>query len=409
MSSASNFVIVGAGLAGATAARTLREEGFDGGIHLIGAELHLPYIRPPLSKGFLAGTDDRDSVFVESSAWYRKHDIDLRLGTAATALDPSAQRVELDSGDSIAYDAVLLATGSTARRLAIPGAELHGVRTLRTLDDSEALHAELAPGGRRLVLIGSGWIGMEVAATARTLGNDVTVLERDPIPLANALGDELGSMFAELHVEHGVDLRPSVVVSEIVGERGRVTGVRLDTGEQFDADLVLVGVGASPNLDLARGAGAAIDSGVLTDAALRTDLPNVYAAGDIAEAYHPLADMRLRSEHWANALHGGAAAARSMLGELESYDDIPYFYTDQYDLGMEYSGFGPLTRGAEIVYRGDRARREFISFWVVDGRVVAGMNVNVWDVNEAVQGIISRGDRVDPLRLADEGVPLEEL
>ncbi|MGH3703385.1 MAG: NAD(P)/FAD-dependent oxidoreductase [Agromyces sp.] len=409
MSSASNFVIVGAGLAGASAAKTLREEGFGGGIRLIGAEAHHPYIRPPLSKEYLAGTAERDSVFVEPSGWYREHDIDLRLGTVVTALDPSAQRIELDSGDSIAYDALLLATGSIARRLTIPGAELEGVRTLRTLDDSEALHAELEGGGRRLVLIGSGWIGMEVAATARTLGNEVTILERDPVPLANALGDELGGMFAELHVEHGVELRTSVVVTEITGEGGRATGVRLEGGELFAADLVLVGVGAVPNLDLARGAGAAIGSGVLTDAALRTDLANVWAAGDIAEAYHPLAGMRLRSEHWANALHGGAAAARSMLGQLESYDDIPYFYTDQYDLGMEYSGFGPLTRDAEIIYRGDRDGREFIAFWVADGRVVAGMNVNVWDVNEAVQGVISRGHRVEPSRLADAGVPLEEL
>lgn len=405
----SRIVIVGGGLAGATAAKTLRDEGYDGAVHLIGAEAHHPYIRPPLSKDYLAGTAERASVFVESPEWYLEREIDLRLGATVTELDAGAQRVVLDSGASIDYDALLLATGSTARRLTIPGAELSGVRTLRTLDDSEALHDELASGGRRLVLIGSGWIGMEVAATARTLGNEVTILERDPVPLANALGDELGAMFAGLHVEHGVELRTSVVVTEITGSDGRATGVRLDSGELFAADLVLVGVGAIPNLDLARSTGAAIGSGVLTDAALRTDVANVFAAGDIAEAYHPLAGMRLRSEHWANALHGGAVAARSMLGQSVSYDDIPYFYTDQYDLGMEYSGFGPLTVGAEIVYRGDRTGREFISFWVADGRVVAGMNVNVWDVNEAVQGIIGRGDRVDPARLADERVPLEEL
>jgi 3-phenylpropionate/trans-cinnamate dioxygenase ferredoxin reductase subunit len=405
----SSIVIVGGGLAGASAAKTLRDEGFDGAIHLIAAEAHHPYIRPPLSKDYLAGTAERDSVFVESPEWYLRREIDLRLATTVTELDAGSQRVVLDSGASIDYDALLLATGSTARRLTIPGAELQGVRTLRTLDESEALHRELVNGDRRLVLIGSGWIGMEVAATARTLGNEVTILERDPVPLANALGDELGAMFAEMHVEHGVELRPSVVVTEITGSDGRATGVRLDTGELFAADLVLVGVGAIPNLDLARSAGAALGSGVLTDAALRTDVTNVWAAGDIAEAYHPLVDLRLRSEHWANALHGGAAAARSMLGLEVSYDDIPYFYTDQYDLGMEYSGFGPLTGGAEIVYRGDRKAREFISFWVADGRVVAGMNVNVWDVNEAVQGVIRRGNRVDTARLADERVPLEEL
>lgn len=409
MAETQNHVIVGAGLAGATACTTLRAEGFDGHITLVGSEAHEPYIRPPLSKDYLAGTAARDSVFVEAPAWYAEHDVELVLGTTVTRLDPSAQRVGLDTGATLRYDALLLATGSRARRIDVPGSDLVGVHALRTLDDAEELHAQLAHGGKRLVLIGSGWIGMEVAATARTLGNDVTVLERDRIPLANALGDELGTMFAELHIERGVDLRPSVVVESITGEGGRVNGVRLESGEVIAADLVLVGIGAIPNIELARSAGAACDSGVLTDAALRTDLPNVFAAGDIAEAFHPLAGMRLRSEHWANALHGGAVAARSMLGLPAAHDGIPYFYTDQFDLGMEYSGFGPLTRGAEVVYRGDRERREFIAFWVADGRVVAGMNVNVWDVNESVQGIIRRANRVDPQRLADESVPLDEL
>jgi 3-phenylpropionate/trans-cinnamate dioxygenase ferredoxin reductase subunit len=250
---------------------------------------------------------------------------------------------------------------------------------------------------------------MEVAATARTLGNEVTILQRGTIPLAKALGDELGRMFAELHAEHGVDIRSSVAVASIAGEGGHVTAVVLEGGELVPADLVLVGAGADPNLGLAVAAGLAVDDGVLVDAALRTSRPDIFAAGDIANALHPLVDLRLRSEHWANALNGGAAAARSMLGQDVSYDDIPYFYTDQFDLGMEYSGFAPLARGADVVYRGDRDKREFIAFWVADGHVVAGMNVNVWDVNEAVQGIIRRGNRVDPARLADPAVPLEEL
>ena len=280
---------------------------------------------------------------------------------------------------------------------------------LRTLDDSETLHALLAEGGRRLVLIGSGWIGMEVAATARILGNEVTILERKPIPLANALGDELGAMFADLHTENGVDLRPSVVVESITGTDGRATGVVLVGGEVIPADLVLVAVGVIPNIGLADAAGLAVEDGVLVDASLKTSGPDIYAAGDVATAYHPVAGMRLRSEHWANALNGGKAAARSMLGEEVSHDDIPYFYTDQFDLGMEYSGFGPLTRGAGVVYRGNRADREFIAFWLSGGRVVAGMNVNVWDVNDAVQGIIRRANLVDPARLVYENVPLEEL
>jgi NADPH-dependent 2,4-dienoyl-CoA reductase/sulfur reductase-like enzyme len=250
---------------------------------------------------------------------------------------------------------------------------------------------------------------MEVAATARTLGNVVTILERTPIPLANALGDELGAMFADLQTENGVDLRPSVVVESIVGKDGRATGVVLVGGEVILADLVLVAVGAIPNIGLADAAGLAIDNGVLVDASLQTSEPDIYAAGDIANAYHPVARTHLRSEHWANALNGGKAAARSMLGEEMSYDNIPYFYTDQFDLGMEYSGFGPLTQGAELVYRGDRVGREFIAFWLADGRVVAGMNVNVWDVNDAIQGIIRRANLVDPVRIVDEKVPLDEL
>jgi 3-phenylpropionate/trans-cinnamate dioxygenase ferredoxin reductase subunit len=237
----------------------------------------------------------------------------------------------------------------------------------------------------------------------------VTILERDEIPLAAAVGEELGSMFAELHLEHGVVLRRSVVVDSIVGMNGRATGVTLTGGETIEADLVLIGVGAVPNVELAKAAGLEIDNGVLVDAALCTSDERIFAAGDIANAYHPVIGQRLRSEHWANALGSGAAAGRSMLGQPVSFDDIPYFYTDQFDLGMEYSGYGPLTKGATIVYRGDRAAREFIAFWLAGGKVVAGMNVNVWDVNEAVQGIIRRGNTVDPAKLADESIPLEGL
>ena len=409
MANSEGFVVVGAGLAGASAVRGLREGGFFGRIRLIGAEAHRPYIRPPLSKDYLSGSADRESVFVDSEGWYVENNIELFQSTTVTAIHPAEHRLDLDNSIPIGYDKLLLTTGSAPRRLTIPNADLDGVHYLRTLDDSETLHTLLAEGGRRLVLIGSGWIGMEVAATARTLGNEVTILERNPIPLADALGDELGAMFADLHTENGVDLRPSVVVESIAGKDGRATGVALAGGEVVSADLVLVGVGAIPNIGLANAAGLAIDNGVLVDASLQTSEQDIYAAGDIANAYHPVAGMRLRSEHWANALNGGKAAARSMLGEKVSYDNIPYFYTDQFDLGMEYSGFGPLTHGAEVVYRGDRAGREFIAFWLAGSRVVAGMNVNVWDVNDAVQGIIRRANFVDPARLVDEKVPLESL
>jgi len=285
--------------------------------------------------------------------------------------------------------------------------------TLRRLDDSQALAAELRDGGRRLVVIGAGWIGMEVAATARGFGNEVAILERDDVPLAAALGPEMGEVFRALHLEHGVDLRTSVAVERITGS-DRADGVVVD-GETLPADLVLIGVGAVPDTALAEAAGLDILNGVLTDASLRTSAPDVYAAGDVANPFHPVLQRHLRSEHWANALNAGKVAARAMLGMPASFDDIPYFYTDQYDLGMELSGYAPLMADAELVVRGDREAREFVAFWVdaADstgrGRVVAGMNVNVWDVNETVQALIRSGERVDAERLRDANVPLDSL
>lgn len=409
MPDSESYVIVGAGLAGASAAKTLRQEGFTGPIRLIGAEAHRAYDRPPLSKDYLSGAADRDSVFVFPEDWYAEHDVELLLGTPVTRIDAARRLIHTDAGKELAYSKLLLATGSSARRLSIPGTDLPGVHYLRTLEDSETLRSLLAGGSMRLVVIGSGWIGMEVAATARTLGNEVTILERGPIPLAAALGDELGQMFADLHEQNGVILRRSVSVESVIGENGRATAVKLENGEVIPADLVLVGIGATPNVHLADAAGLTIDNGISVDASLRTSDPNIFAAGDIANAYHPLAKVWMRSEHWANALNGGEAAARSMLGQNVSFEDIPFFYTDQFDVGMEYSGFAPLARGAEVVYRGDRLGREFIAFWLAGGKVVAGMNVNVWDVNEAIQGVIRRGNQVDPVTLANADVPLESL
>ena len=402
-----HMVIIGGGLAGGTAAEALRDEGFDGDITVVAGEGHPPYQRPPLSKGYLGGTEGLDAVILHPADWYAAHGIRLVTGVTATTLDPRAHAVHLEDGERLSYDAVLLATGASPRTLPLAGHDLPGVMTLRRLDDSDALAAQLREGGRRLVVIGAGWIGMEVAATARGLGNEVAILEQGAVPLAAALGTEMGEVFRRLHLDHGVDLRTSVGVDRIVGD-GRAEGVVVD-GETIAADLVLIGVGAAPNTALAEAAGLDLQNGVLTDAALRTSAAGVFAAGDVANAFHPVLQRHLRSEHWANALNAGKVAARSMLGRPASFDDIPYFYTDQYDLGMELSGYAPLMTEAQIIVRGDVEAREFVAFWTDDGRVVAGMNVNIWDVNDDVQALIRSGERIDPARLRDPGVPLAEL
>lgn len=409
MSKDQTFVIIGASLAGVSAAEELRKQGFEGRIVLIGAESHYPYIRPPLSKDYLAGKAGVDDVFVHPKDWYDANSIEEHLGTTVVAIERDAHTVMLSSSESFHYDKLLLATGSRPRELDVPGTDLEGVYTLRTLDDSDALKAAFGEGGMRVAMIGSGWIGLEVAATARGLGNYVRILEHTAVPLSGALGDELGQYFADLHQRNGVILDSGVDVVEIVGQHGKVAGVRFGRADLFAADVVVVAVGAQPNVELAQAAGLEVDDGVLVDESLRTSDPDIYAAGDVANAMHPVIKQRIRSEHWANALNEGPAAARAMLGQTVSFDDIPYFYTDQFDLGMEYSGYAPLAKGADVVYRGDRASGEFIAFWVADGRVIAGMNVNVWDVNEDIQGIIRRANIVDVAKLADTSVPLSSL
>ena len=402
-----NIVIIGGGVAAGTAAKTLAAEGYAGDVTIVTEEEYPPYQRPPLSKGYLAGKEGVDAVILRPREWYADHGIDLRTSTRAVELDTAAHQVGLDDGSRLEYDSLLLATGASPRSLPIEGADLPGVRMLRRLDDSDDLAGELRGGDKRLVVIGSGWIGMEVAATARELGNEVTVLERAAVPLAVALGAEMGEVFRALHLQHGVDLRTSVNVERIVGT-DRAEGVLVD-GEIVPADIVLIGVGAVPNTALAAQAGLQINNGILTDAALRTSAPDVFAAGDVANAYHPVIQRHLRSEHWANALNAGPVAARSMLGERVSFADIPYFYTDQFDLGMELSGYAPLMAEAELIVRGDLAAREFVAFWVDRKRVVGGMNVNVWEVNETVQDLIRTGQVVDPHALGDLSIPLQSL
>ncbi|MFG3316967.1 NAD(P)/FAD-dependent oxidoreductase [Streptomyces sp. NPDC048171] len=412
------FVIVGGGLAGAKAAETLRTEGFTGRVILICDERDHPYERPPLSKGYLLGKEERDSVFVHEPAWYASHDIELHLGQTVVAIDRAAKTVHYgDDGTHVSYDKLLLATGAEPRRLDVPGTDLAGVHHLRRLAHAERLKGVLASLGRdngHLVIAGAGWIGLEVAAAAREYGAEVTVVEPGPTPLHGVLGPELGAVFAELHESHGVRFRFGVELTEIVGQDGMVLAARTDDGEEHPAHDVLAAIGAAPRAALAQAAGLEIadrahGGGVVVDEHLRTSDPDIYAAGDVASFHHALFDTSLRVEHWANALNGGPAAARAMLGKGTAHDRVPYFFTDQYDLGMEYSGWAPAGSYDEVVIRGDAAKREFIAFWVKEGRVLAGMNVNVWDVTEPIQQLIRSKARVDTEALANPHVSLESL
>ncbi|MDT9691449.1 FAD-dependent oxidoreductase [Streptomyces sp. P9(2023)] len=411
------FVIVGGGLAGAKAAETLRSEGFTGRVILIGDERDHPYERPPLSKGYLTGKEERDSVFVHEAAWYARAEVELHLGQPVTTVDREDRTVRLGDGTTIRYDRLLLATGSEPRRLDVPGTGLAGVHHLRRLAHADRLRQVLAALGRdngHLVIAGGGWIGLEVAAAARGYGAEVTVVESEPTPLHQVLGPELGQLFADLHTEHGVRFVFGSRLTEIVGQDGMVLAVRTDDGEEHPAHAVLAAIGAAPRTALAEAAGLALvdrahGGGIAVDASLRTSDPDIFAAGDVAAAHHPLLNSRLRVEHWANALNGGPAAARAMLGQHVSYDRVPYFFSDQYDLGMEYSGWAPPGSYDQVVARGDVGKREFIAFWLKDRKVLAGMNVNVWDVTETVQKLIRAQSPVDTDALADPSVPLESL
>ncbi|MDG4827549.1 FAD-dependent oxidoreductase [Asanoa sp. WMMD1127] len=410
------FVIVGASLAGAKAAETLRAEGFDGRVVLIGEEPQLPYERPPLSKGYLLGKDERGKAFPHDEAWYADQRIELRMGTRVIAVDPAAHEVTLDGGERVRYDKLLLATGSSPRTLDLPGGEGPRIHHLRTIEQSEALGRTLRAGDP-VVVIGAGWIGLEIAAAAREFGCDVTVVETDRAPLRQVVGDEVAEVFRALHAAHGVDFRFDTQVREFGGIGDRLTHAVLDDNSEVPASAALIAVGITPNVELARGAGLRVDDGVVADAALRTSDPDVYAAGDVVSAYHPLFHQHIRVEHWANALNGGPAAARSMLGQEVSYDRLPYFFTDQYDLGMEMAGWLPRGGFDRVVFRGDPSivdgkTPEFTVFWTRQGHVLAGMNVNVWDVQDDIQKLVRAGysgKDVDLDRLADPSVPLDAL
>jgi 3-phenylpropionate/trans-cinnamate dioxygenase ferredoxin reductase subunit len=368
-----SIVIIGAGLAGGTAATELREQGYDGKVVLVGAEEHPPYERPPLSKGYLLGNDPLDDAFVHPRDWYAEHDVDLRLGVEATALDTDAHVVTTSAGD-LTYERLLLATGAEPHRLAV--AEDSGVPTayLRTIEDSDRLKDAFASGGR-VAVVGAGWIGLEVAAAAREAGCDVTVFETAELPLLRVLGPTVAQVFADLHREHGVDLR---------------LGTSVSADDLRGADLVVAGVGVSPRLDLARSGGLAVDDGVLVDAGLRTSVPSVLAVGDIASHAHPVLGRRIRVEHWDTAINQAKVAAHNLAGADETYDAMPYFFTDQYDLGMEYVGHA--SGDDEVVVHGDLSSREFRAFWTREGRVVAAMHVNDWDATDDLRAAVASGD-----------------
>jgi 3-phenylpropionate/trans-cinnamate dioxygenase ferredoxin reductase component len=399
------FVIVGASLTGAKAAEELRSQGFDGRIVLIGDEPELPYERPPLTKDYLRGESPRDKSQVHETGFYKQNEIELLTDVHVTAIEPAERRIQAEESPGFGYDQLLIATGAEPRRLDIPGADLEGVHYLRTLADCDGLRTLLDAGGR-VVVIGAGWIGCEFAASARQLGLDVTIIEPATVPLLRVLGSELGAFYREVHRDHGVEMRMDTGVEAFEGQ-GSVTGVRTSDGQTIACDFAVVGVGVVPRVGIAEAAGAKIENGIVVNQQLRTTIPNVFAAGDVANAWHPFFQRQIRVEHWANALNQGPAAAQAMLGQVVSYERLPYFFSDQYDVGMEYSGHA--TEWDEVLCRGAVADGEFIAFWLKHGRVLAGMNVNVWDVNEDVQALIRSGQTVDTAALCDVDTPLGEL
>jgi 3-phenylpropionate/trans-cinnamate dioxygenase ferredoxin reductase subunit len=393
-------VVVGGGLAGGTAAFALREAGFEGEVTLVAEEPHLPYERPPLSKGYLRGEEGTDAFLVRPEAAYDDEGVRLLSGRRALTIDRADRTVELDAGERLAYDRLILATGAGPRTLA-GGAHLPGVHVLRTLDDADAIRSAVE-GADRVVVVGGGWIGAEVAASLRQLDARVTLVTNLARPLERVLGPEIGDVYAGIHREHGVEL-VSGHVAGILGDE-RATGVQLSDGRTVPGDLVVVGVGVVPRIELARRAGLDVaDGGVAVDDRLRTSDPAIYAAGDIAAAEHSRLGRRLRIEHWDNAKRQGRAAARNALGLDEAYDRMPYFFSDQFDLGIEVRGLPDP--GADLVIRGDLASRAFLAFWLRDGRVTAALNANVWDAGKELSALVRDAAELDPGHLADPARP----
>jgi len=401
VSSRPTLAIVGASLAGAKAAEGARDAGYDGRILLIGDEPVAPYERPPLSKGLLRGETDIDAARVHPDGFYRDHDIHL-ITDRVLAIDAAERRITLSGAGTLGFDTAVLATGAAPRRLDVPGAALAGVHSLRSLDDAVALRDAIRHG-RRVAVIGAGWIGSEVAASARQMGADVVLIDPAPVPLHRLLGDRIGAMFRRLHADHGVQLRLGTGVAEMAGTNA-VDRVVLTDGRVEPADVVIVGVGVMPRTQLAADGGLAVDDGVVVDCHLESSVPGIFAAGDLARAWHPRYGQHLRVEHWANAIAQGTTAGRNAAGEREVADHLPYFFSDQYDLGLEYVGHH--TPGDEVIVRGDLEGRRFVVFWHRNEIVTAAMHVNTWDLIDDLKALVARGEPVDVGRLADPAEPL---
>ncbi len=401
-----NFVIVGGGLAGARAAETIREHS-SGSVTILAGEDELPYERPPLSKSVLLGSDEAESAVLHDEDWYAANRVTLRRGAVVTGIDQAARRLSLADGGEVSYGRLLIATGARPRQLEVPGADLAGVHTLRTMADSRALLERLR-AQPEVVVVGAGWIGLEVAAAAREHGCPVTVVEPDPSPLHRLLGPGLGGVFTRLHEEHGVTFRFGESVERLVGE-GAVAEVVTSAGEGIPAQVVVVGIGVVANTEVADGTDLEIDDGILVDPAMRTADPHIWAAGDVARWDNPTLGYPVRVEHWATANDTGPIAARSMVGDPVDNDVLPFFFSDQYDLGLEYVGHVRAESAADVVIRGDLDGREFVALWTESGRVLAGLAVNVWDTTGPVKALIRSRAQVPVKRLADPGIPLEDL
>jgi 3-phenylpropionate/trans-cinnamate dioxygenase ferredoxin reductase component len=399
------FVVVGSSLAGGTAAATLREEGFDGRVILIGEEPQAPYERPPLSKDYLRGEQPFEDALVRPRDFYASNAIDTLFGTRATRLNPVDKTIELSGSDRVRYDKVLIATGSRNRRLPIPGLDLEGVYGLRTVEDCDRIRGEIRPG-RRAAVVGMGFIGSEIASSLRQLGVEVVVIEAGKVPLHRVLGEEVGRIMEHIHRDHGVDMIFEQQVSGFEG-RGRVERIVTQSGRRIECDFAVVGVGVEPVVDVVMGSGIEVDNGLVVDEYCRTNAEGVFAAGDVTNHYHPIFKQRMRVEHWHNALNQGAAAARNMMGMGSVYDGIHWFWSDQYDYNLQYVGFHK--DWDKLVVRGSLENRDFIAFYVKDALIAAAIGMNRGrDIRRATALIKARA-AVETNQLRDDDVDLRKL